>query len=153
MPPRISRSKLVIAGLATSIIIFYGLILHFGFLKRKTGNTQVSEVSNIRVPAGFTVEKVAGSELVAYPILGTLDDRGRLFLCESSGKNVTTEEMKNNPEFRIRLLEDLNGDGIYDRSQIFASNLTMPAGAVWYRKSLFVAAPPDLLRFDDTDND
>ena len=101
MLPRLSRSKFVIAGLATSIII-YGLIQHFGLLKRKSPNTQVLEVQSIHIPVGFTVEKAAGSELVAYPMLGTLDDRGRLFLCESSGKNVTTEEMKSNPEFRIR---------------------------------------------------
>ena len=29
----------------------------------------------------------------------------------------------------------------------------MPAGAVWYRNSLYVAAPPDLLRLEDTDGD
>ncbi|MGH2360542.1 MAG: PVC-type heme-binding CxxCH protein, partial [bacterium] len=107
----------------------------------------------MRVPAGFTVEKVAGPDLVTYPMLGTLDDRGRLFLCESSGNNLTNETMAGNPEFRIRLVEDINGDGIYDRSKVFADKLTLPAGAVWYRGSLYVASPPDLLRFDDINGD
>src|SRR5437879_1127013 len=29
----------------------------------------------------------------------------------------------------------------------------LPAGAVWYRDSLYVASPPDVWRFDDTDGD
>jgi putative membrane-bound dehydrogenase-like protein len=146
-------SKLLrIVGLLI-VIGIVGLVVLLRFPRKNRDRSEISDLQAIRVPSGFTVEKVAGSDLVAYPMLGTLDDRGRLFLCESSGKNVTTEEMKGNPEFRIRVLEDLNGDGIYDRSQVFADKLTMPAGGVWYRKSLYVAAPPDLLRFDDTNED
>src|SRR4030095_16908629 len=140
----------------TSLLIVIGIVGLVVFLRvsrKKQDPAEASDLQAIRVPSGFTVQKVAGSELVAYPMLGTLDDRGRLFLCESSGKNATTAEMKTNPEFRIRVLEDVNGDGVYHRSQVFADKLTMPAGAVWYRKSLFVAAPPDLLRFDDTNDD
>ena len=36
----------------------------------------------LRVPPGFRVELVAGPDLVSYPMMGTFDDRGRLFLCE-----------------------------------------------------------------------
>ncbi len=146
-------SKLLrIVGLLI-VIGIVGLVVLLRFPRKNRDRSEISDLQAIRVPSGLTVEKVAGSDLVAYPMLGTLDDRGRLFLCESSGKNATTEEMKRNPEFRIRVLEDLSGDGVYDRSQVFADKLTMPAGAVWYGKSLYVAAPPDLLRFDDTNED
>ncbi|MBI3694673.1 MAG: HEAT repeat domain-containing protein [Acidobacteria bacterium] len=107
----------------------------------------------MRVPEGFRVEKVAGSNLLSYPMLGTLDDRGRLFLCESSGNTLNNKQMAEKPDYKIRMLEDVNGDGIYDRSTVFADKLTLPAGAVWYRGSLFVASPPDLFRFDDTNGD
>ena len=110
-------------------------------------------LDSIQVPQGFEVERAAGPDLVNYGVFFTFDDRGRLFVCESAGKNTTDEETFNAPSFRIRLLEDTNGDGIFDQSKIFADTITMALGALWYRGSLYVAAPPDFIRFDDTDGD
>lgn len=107
----------------------------------------------MRVPPGFKVELAAGPELSSYPMMGTFDDRGRLFIAESSGNTLNNAQMKEHPDYKIRLLEDRNGDGVFDHSQVFADHLTLPAGAVWYRNALYVAAPPDLLRFEDTDGD
>lgn len=107
----------------------------------------------LRVPEGFTVEMVAGPELVTYPMFAALDDAGRLFLCESSGKALTDEEMAANPQYRVSVLEDRDGDGIFDTSRVFADRLTISQGAVWHRGSLYVASPPDFYRFEDTDGD
>jgi putative membrane-bound dehydrogenase-like protein len=107
----------------------------------------------LSVPAGFKVERAAGADLVSYPMMAAFDDRGRLFLCESSGNTLNNAQMAANPDYKIRLLEDRDGDGVFDQGKVFAEKLTLPAGAVWYRNSLYVASPPDLLRFEDTNGD
>src|SRR5438309_1889147 len=68
----------------------------------------------LRVPRGFRVEQVTTPDLVSYPMMGTLDERGRLFLCESSGNTLDNEQMAAHPNYKIRLLEDRDGDGVYD---------------------------------------
>src|SRR6202030_1176654 len=105
-------------------------------------------IAALRVPRGFRIEQVTTPDLVSYPMMGTLDDRGRLFLCESSGNTLNNDQMASHPDYRIRLLEDRDGDGVFETSSIFAEHLTLPAGAVWYRGSLYVASPPDVLKFD-----
>src|SRR5579863_10115705 len=67
----------------------------------------------IRVPPGFRVEKVAGANLLSYPMMGTIDERGRLFICESSGNTLTTDQMTAKPDYVVRMLEDTNGDSVY----------------------------------------
>src|ERR1700693_3259393 len=129
------------------------LALSTGLALAASNHAPPTGLAALHVPPGFKVEKVAGAGLVNYPMMGTIDDRGRLFLCESSGNTLTTEEMPHKPDYVIRMREDTNGDGIYDRSTVFADKLTLPAGAVWYRGSLYVAAPPDLIRLEDTDGD
>jgi putative membrane-bound dehydrogenase-like protein len=107
----------------------------------------------ITVPAGFRIELASAPGVVSYPMLGDFDDRGRLFLCESSGRTMKTPEMTADPNYQVTVLEDTNGDGVFDKSTVFADKLTLPAGAVWLDGSLYVAAPPDLLRLTDTDGD
>src|SRR5262245_40983013 len=49
-------------------------------------------VESIQVPEGFEVEVAAGPDLVNYPMFIAYDDRGRLFVCESAGRNVSDED-------------------------------------------------------------
>jgi putative membrane-bound dehydrogenase-like protein len=144
-----------VASAGKSLLLVTILLLtgSMGIWLLTKGKPPATGLAAIHVPAGFTVERVAGPNLAAYAMMGTIDDRGRLFLCESSGNTVQTQQMAARPDYRIRMLEDLNGDGVYDRSTVFATKLTLPAGAVWYRGSLYVAAPPDLLRLEDDNGD
>jgi putative membrane-bound dehydrogenase-like protein len=113
----------------------------------------VGESYTINVPPGFTIERVAAPENIQYPMMATVDDRGRLFVAESSGKNIKGKDMPDHPECRISLLEDVDGDGLYDKSKVFERDLSLPMGALWRDGSLYVASPPDFFRLDDKDGD
>lgn len=107
-----------------------------------------------QVPEGYTVEVAAGPDILDYPMFATLDETGRLFVFESTG-NVypKTDSALKNPQFRIRLLEDTNDDGVYDKSTVFADKVGFPQGGVFYKGSLYASSAPDLLKFTDTDGD
>ena len=113
----------------------------------------VKELHGIQAPQGFTIEPVVDSTLISYPMFASFDNRGRLFLCESTGETFSTEEHLKKPPYHIRLLEDKDGDGKFEKSTIFADSLTYPKGAVFFQGSLYVASAPDLLKLTDTDGD
>ena len=127
-----------------------------GFLSRflMEVDTGAKGLESIHVPDGFEVSLASTPGLVTYPMFFTFDERGRMFVCESAGRNIGDQEMEQAPpEMRIRMLEDTDGDGVYDRGRVYADKISMTMGAQWYRGSLYVAAPPDVLRFTDTDGD
>jgi putative membrane-bound dehydrogenase-like protein len=54
---------------------------------------------------------------------------------------------------RIRLLVDTDGDGLFDRSTIFAEGLPWPTAVICYDGGVFVGATPDIWYFKDTNSD
>jgi putative membrane-bound dehydrogenase-like protein len=109
--------------------------------------------SNWALPDGFAFEKVTGPPLVRYPMFATFDDRRRLFVAESSGGNLYWELDQQSRRCRIVVLEDTNGDGVFDHAQTFADSLAFPMGLVWHRGRLYVADPPHVLVLADTNGD
>jgi len=106
-----------------------------------------------RVPEGFSIERVTSSELTKYPMMAGFDDRGRLFVAESSGENTRAPQLIKEPKSMIRMLVDRDGDGRFDQSTVFADKLTLPMGALWHEGSLYVASPPNIWKLTDHDDD
>lgn len=105
------------------------------------------------LPEGYTLDVVAAAPLVVHPIMGCVDDRGRLFIGDAVGVNWNKEQLEKKPPNRVLLLEDADQDGKYDRSTVFADNMTFPQGAAWLNGSLYVCSPPGLWKLTDTNND
>ncbi|RIK81738.1 MAG: dehydrogenase [Planctomycetota bacterium] len=105
------------------------------------------------VPDGFVVERVAGPPLVERPIACDFDEEGRLYVTESSGSNDPVQKQLADKPHRVLRLEDTDGDGAFDKRTVFADKLMLPQGAMWFRGSLYVAAPPSIWKLTDTDDD
>jgi putative heme-binding domain-containing protein len=105
------------------------------------------------IEEGFSIERVAGPDLAPRPVSASVDDRGRLYVTDSSGSNLPPAEQLRNPTHRILRLEDTNGDGRYDKSTVFAGQVMFPQGCLWHDGWVYVAAPPSIWRFRDTNDD
>jgi putative membrane-bound dehydrogenase-like protein len=102
---------------------------------------------------GYTLEVAAASPLVTHPIMGCLDDKGRLFVGDATGVNWNKKQLEENPPNRVLMLEDTDKDGAFDKSTIFADKMTFPQGACWLNGSLYVGSPPGIWKLTDTDSD
>ncbi len=105
------------------------------------------------VPDGFDIELAAGPPLVERPITMAFDEEGRLYVTDSSGDSSRGQQQLERRSHRVRRLEDSDGDGIFDKSVLFAENLMFPEGSMWLDGSLHVAAPPSIWKLTDTDDD
>jgi putative membrane-bound dehydrogenase-like protein len=105
------------------------------------------------VAEGFVVEQVADSPLVDHPMMGCFDDRGRLYVCESAGTNRPASELVADPQDQIRILSDVDGDGHFDTSTVFADKLVFPQGCLWYRGAVYTCSSPYVWKLEDTDGD
>ncbi len=106
----------------------------------------------IHVKQGFTVELVASEPLVQDPVWFDWDASGRLWVVEMA--DYPFHEYKGKTyEGRIKILEDTNRDGIYDRSTLFLDGLTYPTGLATWQNGVFVASVPEVCFAQDTDGD
>ncbi len=108
---------------------------------------------NFTLPVGFTIELVAASPQVNRPVTAAFDDKGRLFVADSSGSNAKPADQLKNPTHRVVMLESTKKDGKFDKSTVFADKLSFLQGTMWHAGSLYVATPPTIQKLTDTDND
>ncbi|MFO0892103.1 MAG: hypothetical protein U0790_23570 [Isosphaeraceae bacterium] len=111
------------------------------------------EPTRLVVPAGLRIERAAPESALRFPMFATLDDRGRLYVAESSGLDLYAEITAGTRKCRVSLLEDRDGDGLYETHRVFADRLVFPMGIAWRDGRLYVADPPDLITLEDADGD
>ncbi len=109
-------------------------------------------LAKIHVPVGFTAELVAAEPLLESPVAIDWDERGRLWVVEMVDYPLGLDG-KGKPGGRVRILEDTNGDGRYDKTTIFAEGLKFPTGILTWRDGVLITAAPEILFLRDTDGD
>ncbi|MCC9602316.1 neutral/alkaline non-lysosomal ceramidase N-terminal domain-containing protein [Stieleria sp. JC731] len=101
----------------------------------------------IQVSPGYEVQLVASEPLVKDPINLAFDTTGRVWVVEMGGYPETEEDG------RIRILEDRDGDGIFDHAITFLDGLSFPTGVLPYKDGALVCAAPQILYARDTNGD
>ena len=71
-----------------------------------------------------------------------------MFVVEMGDYPISAE-----PKGRIKLLEDRDGDGIFEHSTVFVDGLHFPHGVLPWKGGIIVTCAPDILYFADTDGD
>ena len=128
--------------LATTVILVSGC--------RKSGPPYSTDeaMKRFQLAPGFRIELVAAEPEVASPVALAFDERGRMFVVEMPEYPISKE-----PLGRIRLLEDVDGDGKFEKSTVFADHLHFAHGVLPWKGGIIVTSAPDILYFADTNGD
>ena len=111
------------------------------------------EQATFRVPRGFRVELVACEPDVVDPVSMAFDEDGRLFVAEMRGYPNAGVGTGTITSGKIKILEDRDRDGFYEKSTVLAEGLRFPMSVMPYKGGLLVAVAPDLLYLEDVDGD
>lgn len=102
---------------------------------------------------GFELEMVASEPLLTAPVAIDFDSKGRIWVAEMTGFMVNLEgDGEDLPSGSIKILEDLDRDGIMDHAKTFLDSLVMPRALALVYGGLLYAESPNLW-FVEIEND
>lgn len=105
-----------------------------------------------RIAPELTIDCVAHEPMIVDPVAFDWDERGRLWVVEMRDY-PTGMDGGGAPGGVIKILEDTDRDGRFDRASVFLEGLRFPSGVMPWRRGVLVTAAPDVLYAEDTDGD
>ncbi|CDF78039.1 probable cytochrome c precursor [Formosa agariphila KMM 3901] len=108
------------------------------------------------LPEGYKVELVASEPMIDEPITMAWDGDGRMYVAEMNTYMQDVDGTGTNRSIsKIKLLEDLDGDGKMDKSTVFIDSLLLPRMILPLENELIVneTYSYDLWSYKDTDGD
>ena len=116
--------------------------------------TAQDDLRDFTVADGFTVNAFASSEdfpELINPLQINFDARGRLWVaCFASYPVPVPGKLSND---KILIFEDTDGDGRADKRTVFADNLKLPDGFVFFKDGIIASIARKLVWLRDTDGD
>ena len=103
----------------------------------------------IQTRPGFRVELVAAEPLVESPVALDFDENGRMFVVEFPEYNQNFSR-NFHAHGAVRLLEDTQGTGHYDKSTLYIDDIDSPLAVACWDGGVYVGAVPDILYCKDT---
>jgi putative membrane-bound dehydrogenase-like protein len=105
-------------------------------------------VKTFELEQGFKIELIASEPLITDPVAMEIDENGNLYVVENHGYPLDKSRSS-----KVKLLRDTDGDGVMDKSTVFADTLMMPTGVLRWKKGILVTDAPDVLYMEDTNDD
>ncbi len=103
------------------------------------------------LPPGFSATLFAGEPDIVQPIAFCLDDRARLWVVQ--GMTYPKRAAEGEGKDSIIVFEDSDGDGHFDKRNVFAEGLNLVSGIEYGYGGVFVGAAPQLLFIPILDGD
>lgn len=128
--------------------------LHEGLLAQKDyakGQSAEEAVKALQLPGGFKAELIAAEPDLVQPIAFTFDERGRIWVVE--GNSYPKPRDVGAGQDRIKILEDRDGDGVFETKKIFCEGLNLVSGIELGFGGVWVGAAPYLMFIPDKDHD
>ena len=107
-------------------------------------------LSQIHIRDGFEVRLVASEPLVMDPVAIDWGLDGALWVVEMADYPLGVDG-DGKPGGRVRVIRDIDADGQYDQSTLFAEGLSFPNGILVWGDGVLVTAAPHILYLEDSD--
>ncbi|MGH9630562.1 MAG: PVC-type heme-binding CxxCH protein, partial [Bryobacteraceae bacterium] len=114
--------------------------------------TPAESLKTMQLSEDFHVELFAAEPDVMSPVEMVFDENGKIYVAEMM--DYPEDPPAGKPaRSRVRLLEDTNSDGKFDRTTIFADHVLAVSGLMPWKSGLIVTSAPDILFMKDENGD
>lgn len=117
---------------------------------RSVALSPTESANQVVVDPAFEFQLVAHEPQVIDPVDAAFDDRGRLWVVEMRDYPFRTGSQAAGT---IKILSDLNHDGVFESAQIFADRLEMPTGISLWKDGAVVTLAGRVVWLRDTNGD
>ncbi len=139
--------------LAAFFLFFFLVSPAFGQdnLKEVPPSDPQYELDRLNIAEGYELNLFASDPMIEKPIQMTWDEHGRLWIIGSAVYPHLLPGQE--PNDKVFVLEDTDGDGSADKSTVFADGLLTPTGLLVGDGGAYVANSTEILHLRDLDGD
>jgi putative membrane-bound dehydrogenase-like protein len=145
------RFSLLLRALVAAALPLYSCVVGGLPLSAAEPLSTDAALADFALSPGYRIELVAAEPQIVDPVAMAFDPQGRLWVVEMRDYPVLAEGAK--PSSRIRILDDKDGDGVFETANTFAEDLLFPTGLQPWGSGAFVTLAGEVAFFPDDDQD